>query len=53
MINNKKLVYEMKNGKFKHYQPCKKSINITDVMKQTDKNLIVVILVLPLTDAQG
>ena len=39
MINNKKLTYEMKHGKIKHYQPYKKSIKITDIMKQTDKML--------------
>ena len=39
MINNKKLIYEMKHGKIKHYQPYKKSIKITDVMKQSDKIL--------------
>ena len=39
MINNKKLIYEMKHGKIKHYQPYKQSIKITDVMKQTDKIL--------------
>ena len=49
MIKDKKLIYEMKHGKIKHYQPYKKTTKITDVMKRTDNfypnsNL---------TDAQG
>ena len=39
MINNKKLIYEMKHGKIKHYQPYKTTTKITDVMKQTDNIL--------------
>ena len=39
MSNNTKSIYEMKHGKIKHYQPYKKSMKITDVMKQTDKIL--------------
>ena len=53
MINNKKLIYEMKHGKIKHYQPYKKSIKITDVMKQTDKILNSYYPNSNLTDAQG
>ena len=39
MINNKKLIYEMKHGKINHYQPYKKTTKIINVMKQTDKIL--------------
>ena len=53
MINNKELTYEMKHGKIKHYQPYKKSINITDVMKQTDKILNSYYPNSNLIDAQG
>ena len=53
MINNKKLIYEMKHGKIKHYQPYKKSIKITDVMKQTDKILNSYYPNSNLADAQG
>ena len=53
MINNNKLIYEMKHGKIKHYQPYKKSIKITDVMKQTDKILNSYYPNSNLTDAQG
>ena len=51
MINNK--FFEMKHWKIKHYQPYKKSIKITDVMKQTDKILIRYYPNSNLTDAQG
>ena len=53
MINNKKLNYEMKHGKIKHYQPYKKTTKITDVMKQTDKILNDFYPNSNLTDAQG
>ena len=53
MINNKKLIYEMKHGKIKHYQPYKKTAKITDVMKQTDKILNSYYPNSNLTDAQG
>ena len=53
MINNKKLIYEMKHGKLKHYQPYKKTTKITDVMKQTDKILNDFYPNSNLTDAQG
>ena len=53
MINNKKLIYEMKHGKVKHYQPYKKTTKITDVMKQTDKILNSYYPNSNLTDAQG
>ena len=53
MINNKKLIYEMKHGKIKHYQPYKKTTKITDVMKQTDKILNDFYPNSNLTDAQG
>ena len=53
MVNNKKLIYEMKHGKTTHYQPYKKSIKITDVMKQTDKPLNSYFPNSNLTDAQG
>ena len=53
MINNKKLIYEMKHGKIIHYQPYKKSIKITDVMKQTDNILNSYYPNSSLTDAQG
>ena len=53
MINNNKLIYEMKHGKIKHYQPYKKSINISDVMKQTNKILNSYYPNSNLTDAQG
>ena len=53
MINNKKLIYEMKHGKIKHYQPYKKTTKITDVMKQTDKILNEFYPNSNLTDAQG
>ena len=53
MINNKKLMYEMKHGKIKHYQPYKKTTKITDVMKQTDKILNDFYPNSNLTDAQG
>ena len=53
MINNKKFIYEMKHGKIKRYQPCKKSIKITDIMNQTDKILNSYYPNSNLTDAQG
>ena len=53
MINNKKLIYEMKQGKIKHYQPYKKTTKITNVMKQTDKILNSYNPNSNLTDAQG
>ena len=53
MINNKKLIYEMKHGKIKHYQPYKKTTKITDVMKQTDKILNSYNPENNLSDAQG
>ena len=53
MINNKKLIYEMRHGSIKHYQPYKKSIKITDVIKQTDKLLSSYYPNSNLTDAQG
>ena len=53
MINNKKLIYEMKHGKIKHYQPYKKTTKITNVMKQTDKILNSYYPNSNLTDAQG
>ena len=53
MINNKKLIYEMKRGKIKHYQPYKKTTKITNVMKQTDKILNSYYPNSNLTDAQG
>ena len=53
MINNKKLTYEMKHGKIKHYQPYKKTTKITNVMKQTDKILNSYYPNSNLTDAQG
>ena len=53
MINNKKLIYEMKQGKIKHYQPYKKTTKITNVMKQTDKMLNSYYHNSNLTDAQG
>ena len=53
MINNKKLIYEMKHGKIKHYQPYKKTTKITNVMKQTDKILNSYNPNSNLTDAQG
>ena len=53
MINNKKLIYEMKHGKIKHYQPYKNTTKITDVMKQTDKILNDFYPTSNLTDAQG
>ena len=53
MINNKKLTYEMKHGKIKHYQPYKKTTKITNVMKQTDKTLNSYYPNSNLTDAQG
>ena len=53
MNKNKKLMYEMKHGKIKHYQPCKKTTKITDVMKQTDKILNSYYPDSNLTDAQG
>ena len=53
MINNKKLIYEMKHGKIKHYQPYKKTPKITNVMKQTDKILNSYYPNSNLTDAQG
>ena len=53
MINSKKLIYEMKHGKIKHYQPHKKTIKITDVMKQPDKILNSYYPNSNLTDAQG
>ena len=53
MINNKKLIYEMKHGTIKHYQPYKKTIKINDVMKQTDKILNDFYPNSNLTDAQG
>ena len=39
MINNTKLIYEMKHWKLINYQPYKKATKTTDVMKQTDKIL--------------
>ena len=53
MINNKKLIYEMKHGTIKHYQPYKKTTKITNVMKQTDKILNSYFPNSNLTDAQG
>ena len=53
MISTKKLIYEMKHGKIKHYQPYKKTTKITDVMKQTDKILNDFYPNSNLTDAQG
>ena len=53
MINHKKLIYEMKHGKIKHYQPYKKTTKITNVMKQTDKILNSYYPNSNLTDAQG
>ena len=53
MINNKKLIYEMKHGKIKHYQPYKKTTKITSVMKQTDKILNSYYPSSNLADAQG
>ena len=53
MIKNKKLIYEMKHGKIKRYQPYKKSIKITDVMKQANKILNSFYPNSNLTDAQG
>ena len=53
MINNKKLIYEMKHGTIKHYQPYKKTTKITNVMKQTDKILNSYNPNSNLTDAQG
>ena len=53
MINNKKLINEMKHGKIKHYQPYKKTTKISDVMKQTDKILNDFYPNSNLTDAQG
>ena len=53
MINNKKLIYEMKHGKIKHYQPYKKTTKITDIMKQTDNILNDFYPNSNLTDAQG
>ena len=53
MINNKKLIYEMKHGKIKHYEPYKKTTKINDVMKQTDKILNDFYPNSNLTDAQG
>ena len=50
MINNKKLIYEMKHGKIEHYQPYKKT---TDVMEQTDNILNNYYPNSNLTDAQG
>ena len=43
----------MKHGKIKHYQPYKKTIKITNVMKQTDKILNSYNPNSNLTDAQG
>ena len=53
MINHKKLIYEMKHGKIKHYQPNKKTTKITNVMKQTDKIFSSYYPNSNLTDAQG
>ena len=53
MIHNKKLIYEMKHGKIKHYQPYKKTTIITNVMKQTDKISNSYYPNSNLTDAQG
>ena len=53
MINNKKLIYEMKHGKIKHYQPYKKTTKIINVMKQTDKILNSYYPNSNLIDAQG
>ena len=53
MINNTKLIYEMKHGKIKHYQPYKKTTKITNFMKQTDNILISYYPNSNLTNAQG
>ena len=54
MINKKKkLNYEMKHGKIKHYQPYKKATKITVVMKQTDNILNSYYPGSNSTDAQG
>ena len=43
----------MKHGKIKHYQPYKKTIKITNVMKQTDSILNSYDPSFNSTDAQG
>ena len=53
MINNEKIIYEMKHGKIIHYQPYKKTTKSTGVMKQTDKILNRCYPDSNLTDAQG
>ena len=51
MLNNKKLIYEMKHGKITNDQPYKKTT--TDVMKQTDNILNSYYPNANLTDAPG
>ena len=53
MIKNKQLIYEMKHGRTKHYQPYKKTTKITDVMKQFDNMLNSSYPNSNLADAQG
>ena len=53
MIIDIELIYELKHGTIKHYQPYKKTTKMTDVMKQTDRILNSWYPDSNLTDAQG